>query len=95
MKAKGEWMQRLTEGMDLPAESVPGLPLVEISGEKRVLIENHRGVTQYGRDQICVRVRYGLVSVRGCELELARMSRERLVICGRIDSVSLIRRSHK
>ncbi len=90
---KGEkWMQQIAQGMDLPGAALPGLPLVEISGQQRVLIENHRGVTQYGPEEICVRVSYGQISVRGCGLELARMCKEQLVICGRIDCVSLIRR---
>lgn len=92
MKRRGDWMDRLAEGLDLPAEPMPGLPLVEISGDRRVLIENHRGVTQYGTDQICVKVKYGYVSIQGCGLELARMTKEELIICGRIDGITIIRR---
>lgn len=73
-------------------ESVPGLPIVEIAGERRVLIENHRGVAAYGRERILVNVKYGTVCVCGCNLELIRMTREQLIILGRIDSVSLQRR---
>lgn len=92
MKNSGSWMNRLAEGMDMAGESIPGLPLVEICGDRRVLIENHRGVSRYCMDQICVRVSYGEVSVRGSGLELARMTKEQLVICGCIDGVSLVRR---
>ncbi len=84
-------LQRLTEGADLPAEPLPGQPLVELAGDRRVLIENHRGVTEYGREQIRVRVRYGQILVCGGGMELARMTKEQLVIAGRIDSVTLIR----
>lgn len=92
MKDPVRWRDRLTQGMDLAGEAVPGLPLVEICGERRVLIENHRGVSRYCVDQICVRVHYGEVAVCGHGLELARMSKEQLVICGQIEGVSLIRR---
>lgn len=92
MKNSGSWMDRLAEGMDMAGESIPGLPLVEICGDKRVLIENHRGVSRYCTDQICVRVAYGEVAVLGRGLELARMTKEQLVICGCIDEVSLVRR---
>lgn len=93
MKGKGDWMQRLTQRLDLPAEPVPGLPLVEIAGDRRVLVENHGGVCQYGSDQICIRVKYGMISIRGRGLELSRMSKELLIISGRIDGVMLNRRS--
>ena len=92
MKNRGSWIQWLADEMDISQESMPGLPLVEICGERRVLIENHKGVLSYGSDHIHVCVSYGEVVIRGCGLELAQMSREQLVICGRIDSVSLVRR---
>ena len=92
MKRPGGWMERLAEGMDLNGETLPGMPLVEICGEGRVLIEQHCGVSRYGSEQICVRVKYGEVEILGCGMELAKMSKEQLVVLGRIDSVRLVRR---
>ena len=83
--------QRLIFAADLPDAPLPGLPLVEIYGQERVLIENHQGVTQYGRESICIKVRFGQIRISGCELELARMTKGQLVITGRIDGVSLFR----
>ena len=42
---KRNWMQMLADGADLPAEPLPGVPVVEVAGENRVLIERHAGVT--------------------------------------------------
>lgn len=84
------WLDQLADQADLPGEA--GLPLMELAGDRRVLIEHHQGVTQYSSGCICVKVKYGLLSVEGCGLELARMSREQLIIRGRIDQVRLIRR---
>ena len=89
MKRGEGWIYRFTDRMNLPAESIPGVPLVEICGDRRVLIENHMGVTQYTRNLICVKVSYGILSVQGKQLELARMNRDQLVICGRVDCVRL------
>lgn len=92
MEGRKHWVQRLTEGADLPDEVVPGLPVVELAGDRRVLIEQHRGVTEYGCERICVRVRFGEVCICGCGLELNRMTKEQLVVSGRIDSIHLRRR---
>lgn len=89
---KSDWMRHLADGLDLAGESLPGVPVVELAGENRVLIERHGGVTQYSTQKICVKVRYGQVQVCGCELELTQMTREQLIIYGRIDSVHLLRR---
>ena len=83
---------RLADEMDLPGEVMPGQPLVELCGDKSVLIENHRGVTEYRKERIGIRVGYGQVLICGSGLELVRMSKEQLIVRGRIDSVSLCRR---
>ena len=83
------------ERFDLPGESIPGQVLVEIAGDNRVLIENHRGVREYSRERIGVNVQYGLLLVCGSCLELRCMTREFLVICGRIDGITLKRREKK
>ena len=86
------WMQKLVDDADLSAEPLPGVPVVEVAGECRVLIERHGGIIEYSRERISVKVRYGTVCVCGCGLELTRMTREQLVISGRIDCVQLQRR---
>lgn len=73
-------------------ELLPGQPIVEIAGQTRVLVENHRGVASYGNERILVKVSFGFLCVCGCGLQMMHMTRERLVISGRIDSVSLQRR---
>ena len=95
MKRNGNWMQRLTETMDLPAEPLPGLPVVELLGENRVLIENHQGVIGYGKEKICVRVKFGHVEIEGACLEILRMRCNQLVISGCIQGIRVARKERK
>lgn len=85
------WMDRLTEFTDLPGENLPGLPLLELAGDSRILIENHCGISAYGRECIHIRVRYGRACICGAGLELACMTKNQLVITGRIDSITVLR----
>lgn len=87
-----DWMQKLVDGMDLSDEILPGVPIVEIAGDDRVLIEKHEGVKEYSCEKICVKVKYGIVCVWGFGLNLSKMTQERLVISGQIDCVQLRRR---
>ena len=77
----------------LPQESVPGHPIVEIYGDRRVLIESHLGIAAYGKERILVNVRFGIICVCGCNLEILRMTKEQVIIHGNIDSVTIQRRS--
>ncbi len=91
MKQESTLLQRLSLAADLPDEVFPGEPLVEILGQQRVLIEHHKGVTQYDSHQISVRVKFGQICVCGECLQLRQMTGSQLVISGRINSVGLIR----
>lgn len=93
MKQQRNILQSMADRLDLTGEPVPGEPLVEIAGDGRVLIENHHGVREYHRDRIGINVKFGTVLVCGTGLELARMTKEQLVITGRIHGVSLLRRN--
>ena len=91
--ARGQWLaDRIAEELDLTGEALPGQSVLELAGESRVLIENHFGITQYCGDKICVKVKYGHIAVCGCNLELNRMTKDELVITGRIDSINIQRR---
>lgn len=81
--------EKVTRAVDLGAEPVPGKPLVEIVGDRAVLIENHCGVISYSNDRVCVKTKAGCICVCGSGLVLTRMSKEQLRICGRIVNVEL------
>ncbi len=89
---KQDLLSRLTEDLELPGEILPGQSLVELVGDSRVLVENHQGVTEYSRCRIGATVSFGRVLVCGENLELARMTQRQLVITGRVEAVTLMRR---
>ena len=84
-------LEKAIIGADLPGEPTPGQPLVEISGGCRVFVENHCGVSMYGRDEIHIKVAFGIIIVCGSGLELVYMSKQKLVISGKIDGISIRR----
>ena len=92
MGKRSAWWNRITQGVDLPGEAVPGQSILELLGDNRVLIEGHRGVSQYGTERIGVNLTFGTVCISGCDLELTHMTRSQLVIRGRIDFIQLHRR---
>lgn len=89
-KKRRVW-ELLTEDPGLGAEVIPGKPIIEISGDCRVLIENHFCVKAYSQESILIKVKSGYVCVCGSGLELLRMTKEQIVIHGRIHSVVLKR----
>ena len=85
------WMERLAQQADLLTEPIPAQPLVEIYSDRRLLVEHHKGVLQYNCDTIRIGMSYGSLQIEGCGLLLSRMSGSQLVICGKIEKISIVR----
>lgn len=63
------------------------LPLIEICGHKRVLIENHLGIAMYSCQEIMVKVCFGCVQILGSGLVIKKFCKEKIVISGDIDAI--------
>lgn len=85
------FIQRLANAADIQDAPLPGIPLVEIAGDSRVLIENYFSVTQYDPCCVRVKVKFGYICVCGTNLELSRMSKGQLVVTGCIGQVQVVR----
>ena len=90
MKFRSRLLQSMQTHMPNP-EVLPMVPIVELAGCSRLLVENHRGVTQYSTEQIGIKMKYGLLTVCGCRLTLEHMTKVKLVITGDINSIFLTR----
>lgn len=76
-------------------ELFPIVPIVELAGSHRVLVENHLGVTHYSTEKIGIKMKYGQIEICGCGLTLEHMTRVKLIVTGRIDGICLLRGSGK
>ena len=92
MSEKHGFIDKFSNMSDLPLEPLPRVPLVELAGENRILIENHKGLTVCGCNEIQVKVNYGILSICGQNLCIANMTQYRLVIVGCVDSITIVRR---
>ena len=92
MKRSHKLWENMLDTVSLDTDLQPKLPVLELAGDRRVLIENHRSVIHYSNDRILVCMDYGQVSISGCCLKLAKLGKDQLIITGRVDGISLCRR---
>ncbi len=88
-------LEQMRFTQEVPPEASPGLSIVEMLGDSRVLIEKHMGMQGYSENEICVKVKKGILAVCGASLTLAKMSKDQLVITGRIECIRFISRGGK
>ena len=70
--------------------NIPGLPLVELLGNSRMLVENHKGLICYSTEEVQIKVKGGLLCVNGKGLSVCKMTNCALVIKGCICSLEFL-----
>ncbi len=84
-------LSRIIATADLDAELTPHIPIIEIAGTTRILIENHVSVIKYECNCICVEMQYGIVEFSGRKLLIVKISKEQLAIEGEICNIRFIK----
>ena len=87
---KERLLERTAEALELPGDVVAGLPRVELTGDRELRMENHRGILAYGSDEIQIAGGRLVVKVRGEDLELRAMNAGELLITGTLRGVDLL-----
>ena len=82
-------LEKTAEVFDLPADALAGLPRVELTGDRELRMENHRGILSYGTEEIHISGGRLVVKVRGEGLELKSMNARELLLTGAIRAVEL------
>jgi sporulation protein YqfC len=74
--------ERAAERFDIPA--LPGAARLSLLGSRRLHIERHRGILEYGEGFISVNCGRQILGIFGASLQLSSMSAEELLITGDI-----------
>lgn len=66
------------------------VPRIEILGDKRVLVENHKGILEYGDTLMRINCGRMIVKIVGEALELRALSLSELAVTGKILSLEYV-----
>lgn len=80
-------MGREIFGLTLIEDLRGGRPRVEIIGNERVIVENHRGIVEYDDTILRIRCNGCEVQITGVDLALTALSLDELAVTGVIVSV--------
>ncbi len=89
MPRRASLPERMAAVFDLPGDVVAGLPRIELMGDSELRMENHRGILDYGSEEIHISGGKLAVRVTGEDLELRAMNQTELLITGHIRAVEL------
>ena len=75
------------ERLEIPTFGLHGLPRLTLTGNRQLLVEQHRGLTRYSADCIELTLTQGSIRLTGKNLRLVAMDKEAVLIAGEIKSV--------
>ena len=71
----------------LPPETVSGTPRMILTGDHHLLVESHCGLISYSDTCLMLRAKQGLITCRGKDLILTRLSADDAIITGSIQAL--------
>ncbi|MBR3292821.1 MAG: YabP/YqfC family sporulation protein [Oscillospiraceae bacterium] len=77
----------LAERLQLPEEAISGAVKLTAVGDRRLLIEQHKGLLEYSGETIRVSTGRGQIVLHGANLEMDAMNQTELLVCGRLQSL--------
>lgn len=84
MKQRRNLAQTILSSADFPGEVLTGVPVLELKGSAEAVVLSHRGVIAYDTAVIRVATSIGALTVRGENMTIFQMNRERIVLHGKI-----------
>jgi sporulation protein YqfC len=79
--------QGFANALDIPEDTLLNLPKITVTGNSRVLIENHRGVIEYTSNKLRIGVCFGEIEITGRDFFLKNILTDELSLQGQIESI--------
>ena len=76
--------------LDLPQDLFLGLSNISLSGNRELYISNHRGILNYGQEEIIILLKTHQFQIKGKDLEIITYAKDELVIQGYIRSLEFL-----
>lgn len=84
MQRKSGLRDRLVSLLELPGDAVLDVARVTMVGDMEMVIENHRGVTEYTPSRVVLTVPEGQMAIDGEELRIGAISPDQVTLLGKI-----------
>ena len=83
-------LRRTAGGMEIPLAMLAGEPRLEAVGSRDIIIENHKGILEYGTEEIRINCGRLVIRIQGQGLRLYSLSLSEVSISGSIHSIEYL-----
>ncbi len=83
-----KWAQRMAqEWLEVPSSTIGATSRVVILAMNQAVIENFHELLTFSQEQVCIRVKDGMISILGHDLVIRSVVPEELVVEGEISQI--------
>ena len=84
---KENFKEKIMGALSVPYEMVSDVPRIVLDSNKKVYIENYKGITEYSGECISINAGKCILTLTGDKMEIKGMTTEEIIIEGIIDMV--------
>lgn len=84
---KDSLKSKVATAANLPKDVVLGVPIVTVTGQIEVCIENYRGIIEYTDFLIRIQSKAGQIKITGKRMQIEYYTNDEMKITGRIKSI--------
>lgn len=78
---------KMAEVSEMPKDVVLGMPVLTITGQLEMSIENYRGILEYTDVLVRIQTKIGQLRISGKKLQVAYYTNDEMKVTGRIESI--------
>ena len=86
----GTLKNHMAEAANMPKDVVLGVPIVTLTGQIEVDVENYRGIIEYTDVLIRIKTKNGQIKITGKNLQIAYYTNDEMKITGRVEAVEYL-----
>lgn len=84
---KKTFINRMANATNMPKDVILGVPILTITGQTEVYIENYRGIIEYTDVLVRVQTKIGQIKIVGRALQIDYYTNDEMKVNGRIISI--------
>lgn len=88
---KKKLREKFIEVLELPKELILDLPKLTIIGNGDMMIENYKGVMEYGSARIRINTGLGVIKITGEGLLIKEITSEDIIVSGEIHALEFVK----
>ncbi|MDS0524052.1 sporulation protein YqfC [Clostridium sp. SHJSY1] len=84
---KNKNKEAIIEKFKIPKDLILDIPKIIVTGDKEIIIENHKGIVSFEKNEIRINSRVGIIKIQGSSFEILYIGGDTITISGSFKAI--------